>query len=237
MRKPLTLLAATIAALAGLALIAPAQAAMPAAPAQATSQAGQVHYVSIVTYADGHTEKTVDGKRLPAVTFPAFRYINAWYYTGQGFQSEFICQDNNIGTTYPLQTAGNYFESGLNTVTLAFEPTETTANCANYSDAQTIHYSVYNDGSANAGCYKTSGFTAGQTWTHNDTQINNYPDIGCGSTAQARANAASGATGNAVGLEDYFSSAETGCVMNKYWQPIYYWAGSCDRNRLYYIYN
>lgn len=217
----------------------PAQAAP--APAEAVvALLPLVH--STVSEGDnaGNVKTYTDSQLVPtgvASTMASFPF-NGWKFRGL-----WICQDDNIGggAYYPTITAGNQYELGASPVTFANDQNETTRDCVRYTDAQTVHYSLYNGGvAAGNSCWKTSGTWVTENtwklWTHVDAQINTYPEF-CGNNAQRRANSVSRVTGAVLGLIAYGPTGnDDNCIMNSWYQNVYYYAGACEQGRVGWLY-
>lgn len=192
-----------------------------------------VHTVNIKRSLSGVTTTTVDGKVTKVV--PASVLIDD-PYNDYVFAKINICNDNNIGTTWPIQTAQGYFESGNSTVLFSYAPPG--SGTCGFPDSQTVHYSVYNQ--VDNSCFQLTGgfYTRAsdglRVWTGNiQAQMNNYY-FACKDTAQIRANTISRLIGNSVGLASY-NDPDEGCVMNRTFSRTYWYAGTCERNRLYYL--
>lgn len=204
--RPLALLMATLIAFAGLTLSAPA---------------GAVSSVSAV----------------PAAVSTATITHTPW--TGERFPTRYICVQNNIGTTWAIDTADNYFESGSNTVVVYdLFPGEGDPPCSQfYYSAQILHVSTYN--SSNATCYQVSTpATSNGRYTDSvviGLNVNSSANY-CRDTAQHRNNVISQALGYAFGLAPFYScSTYASSIMNDC-HPNYNFAGTDDRNSLYWLY-
>ncbi|MEU4191844.1 hypothetical protein AB0E69_08100 [Kribbella sp. NPDC026611] len=225
------LAATALAGLAGL-QAAPSSAAPEPAPRPA------LHNVEISLSVDGRISTRVDGKADTQVAEKAAPgKVLTTYYTGWKFQNKQICQDNNIGSMWPIEAAGNAFESGtLNPVLTYVGPG---ANCpASIPLYQTIHYSVYN--AADNRCSKASGKRTGsapEIWaTEVYIEMNNYY-ASCKSSNQHLANHVSRITGIVLGLAEFTETAGNAYIMNTANANTYSYAGTGDRNNLYYLYN
>lgn len=233
MREYVAGLIAAVALVAGLVAMQPAQAETVAAvQIEPVALLPLVHRTETVGYADGSTSTTmIDGKMIPtgALGSPQPR---PWYLNGFRFNGLYVCQDNNIGTTFPLQTAGNYHEYNASPIIISMEGTEAAAGCAGYDDSQIIHYSMYH--SSVEVCWKIYGAWTQpgdgyNHWFHVDAQINGT-HAWCSDTDQVRANTPSRLTGAVIGLTSY-QNADTGYVMNKTRMFEYWYAGIGDNAR------
>ncbi|GAA0948767.1 hypothetical protein GCM10009554_46740 [Kribbella koreensis] len=223
-----------IAALAGTALVC--VAGLQAAPGIAASgKAPQptLHNAEFSVGVDGKTTTRIDGKVATAA--PGKVLTN--YYNGWRFQNKTICQDNNIGATWPIEAAGNAFESGTVNPVLTYAGPG--SNCpASIPPYQVIHYSVYNANDNR--CSKATGQWTGDApkiWaTEVEIQMNNYYPS-CKSSAQHLANHVSRITGQALGLAEFTETSGNPYIMNTGNANIYSYAGSGDRTNLYWLYN
>lgn len=197
------------------------------------TQAARYQQVEITGDAHGNVVKKINGQVVPESPSKALLYP----YSDLEFRGSYICQDNNIGSTFPLEAAGDYLEAGASRVVLAAAGTETPTNCTNYPDSQTIHYSVFNSTvqQGPAFCWRLSGSidTVSQPnlWRGNvQAQLNNLPPE-CRGDAQTRANITSSLTGAAIGLAPYSDTSQF-CVMNLFFHYQIWWAQKCDTDRI-----
>lgn len=163
----------------------------------------------------------------------------AYHYTGKRFNSRYICVQNNIGQLWNIDGADNWFESGVNTVILndRFPAWGDPACSVHYVGSQIITVGTYNDGSSN--CFEVNAYSLNGKYTQPVGIGMNVSaaSAGCRDTAQHRNNNISEALGSALGLAlftDYFNF--TACIMNEYYSNLYNYAGTDDRNALYYLY-
>lgn len=234
---------AAVAALAlattgAAALIGPAKAV---APISVTSKAGRLPLIHTATQegdAAGNVKAYIDGKMVPT---GAASSLASFPFNGFKFGGTYVCQDDNIGggVYYPTVQAGNFLEAGQSPIVLANDNGETTKDCVNYTDEQTMHYSLYNTSGTNA-CWKTTGAWTIQNgwniWFHMDAMINVNP-LFCGNTAQHRANTVSRVTGAALGLVNYGPTGNgDNCIMNSWYIDVYSYAGTCETGRLGWLY-
>ena len=77
-------------------------------------------------------------------------------WTGKRFNSQYVCAQNNIGTTWNLSAATSAFESGLNTYVINYRfPAYGDQQCnVSYTPSQIILYGTYN--STNGSCYQVN---------------------------------------------------------------------------------
>jgi hypothetical protein len=166
------------------------------------------------------------------VTFP---------YTGKKFQYRWICVQNNVGTTWAIDTIDNYFESGSNTVVLTdLYPGEGDPTCSQggFYGNQILVVSTYN--SADSTCYQLNlPYTANGVYQGTPViGMNVNASAGyCRSTLQRRNNTMSQALGQMFGLANFYSATSwQASIMNNYNDTRYNYAGSDDRNALYNLY-
>lgn len=196
----------------------------------------QLHSVEITGDVNGKVVKKIDGRVVPAAPTKALYSI----YTNLEFRGPYICQDNRIGTKYPLEAAGDYFEMGASHAVLVLQGVETNSCAQNYADSQIIHFSVFNAQQNSPHlCWKVTGSidTVSQPnyWRGNvQAQINNAV-LDCMDDAQKRANTTSELIGNTIGLTAY-NDLDQQCVMNLVMHFTIWWAQPCDTNRLGWIY-
>jgi hypothetical protein len=235
-KRILTVLGVTVALLVAGWVAGPATANVDGV---ALSTASVVHQAEMVTDANGQVKTYVDGHMTPiSVTAPSAveSVLYCCPYNNFIFGSRFVCQDNNIGTTWRIDEAGTAFEDGNNGIVLSYA--RPGVDCGG-TEPQIIHYSVYN--AADNKCSKSSGnylirpSDHKQVWNGNlNVQMNNsYPT--CKDTLQRRDNRISVATGGVLGLA-YYTDPNEVCIMNSARSDINNFAQVCDRNRTDAIY-
>ncbi|MGW6282005.1 hypothetical protein [Kribbella sp. NPDC055071] len=221
-----------IAAFAGAALVCTAALPLATANGATAEPARPTHRVEISGSISGGITTRIDGVVASANKVDA-------YYNGFKFDSKQLCQDNNIGTTWPIEAAGNGFESGSVNPVLVYAPPGSNCVASQWPDWRVIRYSVYN--AADGACFKVSGDAydgAPRLWAGNiNVQMNNSYSS-CKATVQYRANRVSQATGVVLGLSQYNGPAsDNASIMNNYYAHTYSYAGSTDRTNLYWLYN
>lgn len=230
--RPLALLLAAVVTLVSLVAIVPAEAgAKPPVIPVSLSLAAPPEAGSAATESPASVTLTCtsepDGK--------------CYWYTGWQFAHRSICFQNNVGVYWNNVTAENAFESGTNTVVF-YDHTGYNGGlscaAAGWAARDILTYTTYsvNDGA----CSKFTANSAGGVITGNAIiWMNNSPSrpATCVDTLQHRNNAVSQAIGGAIGLSPFTSSTNlTAAVMNRYFANSYNYAGSDDRNALYWLY-
>jgi hypothetical protein len=157
-------------------------------------------------------------------------------WTGYRFNSAYACVQNNIGTTWSIDLADNYLESGTATMILNDRfPAWGDQPCSvGYTDSQIILVGTYNEASTK--CWHISGTSSAGRYTGHVTVAMNVSATSavCRDTAQHRNYYISTALSHAVGLAQFLQcGAWTSSVNNLCYKDSYNFAGTDDRNSLY----
>lgn len=165
-------------------------------------------------------------------------------WTGYKFADDWICAQNDIGTTWNIEAASTAFEAGIvggdpTTVNLTHYGPGGDFRCTDhYSSTQTLAFEVY---SANDGrCWQMSYTQFGGQYTGQVTvwMNNSASTYWCRDTAQNRNNVISRAIGTALGLLQFYSDVSwQSSIMNTKFANLYNFAGTDDRNSLYGLYD
>lgn len=230
MRKSLSSVAG-LAILAGAATIAHAEPAHQDRAVVAAKQAivAKVKTTTISGMADGSV-------KLNGVPMSADKVTAHTPWTGKRFNSQYVCGQNNIGTTWNINQAMSAFESGLNSYVLNYRfPAWGDQPCStSYSASQVIQYGTYNN--ADGTCYSVNATSSNGRYVSNVVvgfNLNAAVFSVCRADTQSRNNVASQATGNALGLANFSSTTSyTASVMNNHFDNVYNFAGGDDRTSL-----
>lgn len=221
-------------------LMVPAQALVPAATTVVSAQAAdpqppKVH-TQIMGMADGSKVYKVDGKVVAAPTAVTASHTP---WTGKSFNSQYVCVQNNIGTTWPIDTADNYFESGVKTLIFNDRfPAWGDASCisSGYVEGQILMIGTMQQ--SNTVCYIFNGTSVNGKYIDLSLAMNasSYSYSACRNTQQKLNNNISQGIGNAAGLANFISSTSwAGSIENGWYEDSYSFAGGDDRTSLCYL--
>lgn len=161
-------------------------------------------------------------------------------WTGKRFNTRYICVQNNIGSTWAIDTADNYFESGSNTVVVYDQAlNEGDPGCSQfYYDSQIIVMGTYNSASQDCFSVVLPPTANGRYQSHVIIAMNvSAASAVCRSDSQAKNNSVSQALGVAFGLQIFNDSVNLqSSIMNLKNQYKYNFAGVDDRNSLSNLY-